>query len=62
MMDYKNGYFILFHGITDAISSIRRNDDVAALRLLVRVQQEAEEAYIRAQKPAVLLRRVTKMP
>ena len=45
-MDYKKLYFHLFNSVTDAIESITNGDSFAARDILIRAQQEAEEAYL----------------
>ena len=42
-------YTILFNAITDAIEALRANNYGEAMDILVRGQQEAEDAYIDAE-------------
>ena len=44
-------YTILFNGVTDAIVALDRQELDQAREILVRSQQEAEEAYISAGEP-----------
>lgn len=46
MVEYKELYYLLFNGITDAIEQINKQNVGTAKDLLIRVQQEAEERYI----------------
>lgn len=47
--EFRKPYGILFNGITDALETLERNDPTRARDLLIRAQQEAEEAYIEAE-------------
>ena len=42
-------YTVLFNAVTDAIEALRANNYGEAMDILVRGQQEAEEAYIDAE-------------
>lgn len=44
---YKDMYFTLFNALTDAIEQMEAQEFDQALHTLERVQQEAEERYIR---------------
>ena len=46
MIPYDELYKILFRGITDAIGSIKHQEYSKALYVLIKAQQDAEEAYI----------------
>ena len=44
--EYKKPYCILFNGVTDALAALEDCNYGLVKTLLVRVQQQAEEAYI----------------
>jgi len=52
MIDYHELYMILVQGITDAVRSMDRQDYNAALHILIKAQQKAEERYITAEEPS----------
>ncbi len=56
MLDYERLYSILFNGITDALSSLEKEDYAAAKETLIRSQQAAEEYYIGAEEDDPLSR------
>ena len=43
-------YTILFTGIADALKALDQQETSRAWDILVRIQQEAEDAYIRAEE------------
>lgn len=43
-------YTILFNGIADALKALDQQETSRAWDILVRIQQEAEDAYIRAEE------------
>ena len=51
MENFPAYYTILFNGVTDAIVALDRQELDQAREILVRSQQEAEEAYISAGEP-----------
>uniref|UniRef100_UPI003FEF8577 hypothetical protein n=1 Tax=Dysosmobacter welbionis TaxID=2093857 RepID=UPI003FEF8577 len=46
----KKYYTILFNGIADALKALDQQETSRAWDILVRIQQEAEDAYIRAEE------------
>lgn len=46
--EYKESYLILFRAVTQALELLERKQYAAARDVLIRGQQEAEEAFIRA--------------
>ncbi len=48
MLSYEKLYGMLFNGITDALSDIGDKDYLTAENTLIRIQQQAEDYYIRA--------------
>lgn len=60
MDDYKKPYFILWGGINEAIEAIREQNFGVAAEVLIRAQQEAEDAYIEeieGNESAVIIKR-----
>lgn len=49
MIPYDELYKILFRGITEAIGSMKNQDYRRALYVLIKAQQDAEEAYIQSE-------------
>lgn len=45
-MDYRDGYFLLFNGTTDALAFMEQRNFRMARRVLERVRAEAEESVI----------------
>ena len=43
-------YTFLFNGIADALKALDQQETSRAWDILVRIQQEAEDAYIRAEE------------
>ena len=43
-------YTILFNGIADALKALDQQETSRSWDILVRIQQEAEDAYIRAEE------------
>ena len=52
-MDFEAQYFRLFAAMADAVEALEENCPVKAREILIRAQQQAEEAYLDAdsQKP-----------
>ena len=48
MLSYEKLYGMLFNGITDALGDMRDKDFNMAEDTLIRIQQQAEDYYIRA--------------
>ena len=48
-------YTILFNGIADALKALDQQETSRAWDILVRIQQEAEDAYIRADRKSTRL-------
>jgi hypothetical protein len=48
MLSYEKLYGMLFNGITDALSDIGEKDYHSAEDTLIRIQQQAEDYYVRA--------------
>ncbi len=46
MDEYKKLYLILWNGFTDALEMIERQNYGCAKEILIKAQQEAEEAYM----------------
>ncbi len=46
MDEYKNSYILLFRGVTQALDALDAQDYGTAKALLVKAQQEAEEAFL----------------
>ena len=46
-------YTILFNGIADALKALDQQETSRAWDILVRIQQEAEDAYIRAEETSI---------
>ncbi len=44
--EYKKPYFILFNGVTDALTALKDQNYGLVKSLLTRAQQQAEEAFI----------------
>ena len=45
-------YTVLFNAVTNAIEALRANNYGEAMDILIRGQQEAEEAYVEAGEPS----------
>ncbi|MBQ4564783.1 MAG: hypothetical protein IJA48_00380 [Oscillospiraceae bacterium] len=53
MSEYEKSYRILFSGIMDALEQLQRQNYGLAADILIRAQQEAEEAFLNwAEAPA----------
>ena len=48
MTDYQKMYYLLFNAITDALRLVEQGNPAAAVALLRRAQNRAEEIYIDA--------------
>ena len=48
--NFPQAYTILFTGIADALKALDQQETSRAWDILVRIQQEAEDAYIRAEE------------
>jgi len=46
MPDYQKPYTLLFNAVTDALEALARQNFGQAREILIRAQQEAEEAYL----------------
>lgn len=46
MPDFERLYFKLFAALADAVEAIEHNEVSKARKILIRAQQDAEEAYI----------------
>lgn len=46
MMNYKDGYLLLFNAATDALAFMQQRNFEMARRVLVRARREAEESVI----------------
>lgn len=44
--EYRRPYTIIFNAVTDALAALDRGDYEQARALLIKAQQNAEEAYI----------------
>lgn len=44
--EYEKPYYLLFNAVTDALAALARQDYGQARALLVKAQQQAEEAYL----------------
>lgn len=55
MLSYEKLYGMLFNGITDALSDIGDMDYHSAEDTLIRIQQQAEDYYIRAYEEGAIV-------
>ena len=46
MDEYKRPYLILFNSVTDALTALEHSDPGDAAEILIKAQQDAEDAYI----------------
>ena len=53
MPDYSKMYFDLFNRVTDALQELKKANYGSAAELLIRAQQEGEEAYLSAEDNVV---------